>query len=81
MTEGDILVVIQTQLGNIITGKGLPAPAIDAGTQLLDGGLGIDSLDLAVLVSELEGAIGHDPFKHGFVEFRTVGELAKLYAR
>jgi acyl carrier protein len=40
----------------------------------------MDSLDLAVLVVELEERIGKDPFKDGFVNFRTAGELADLYA-
>jgi acyl carrier protein len=81
MNESDILTVIEKQVGSILTSKGLPAPKISAATQLLGGEVGIDSLDLAVLVSELEGAIGHDPFRNGFIEFRTAGELAKLYAR
>jgi hypothetical protein len=33
-----------------------------------------------MMVSELEGVMGHDPFARGFIEFRTAGELAKLYA-
>jgi acyl carrier protein len=81
MTETDILAVIERQLGDILTSKGLSPPKIGVGTQLLGGEIGIDSLDLAVLVSELEGAIGHDPFRNGFIEFRTAGELAKLYVK
>jgi hypothetical protein len=34
-----------------------------------------------MLVRELEDVVGHDPFSEGFIEFRTAGELAKLYAR
>jgi acyl carrier protein len=81
MTELEILGAIETQLANIMSSKGLPAPTITTETQLLGGELGIDSLDLAVLVSELEGVIGHDPFRNGFIEFRTAGELAKLYVK
>lgn len=81
MTEDEVLGHISTQVGNILSSKGLPAPTITAGTQLLGGEVGIDSLDLAVLVSELEGVVGHDPFRNGFIEFRTAGELAKLYAK
>jgi acyl carrier protein len=81
MTEAEILGAIEQQLASIMTSKGLPAPKIAAGTQLLGGDLGIDSLDLAVLVSELESVIGHDPFRNGFIEFRTAGELAKLYVK
>jgi acyl carrier protein len=81
MTEDDVLGAIKAQIGNILASKGLPAPQISASTQLLGGELGIDSLDLAVLVSEMEGVVGHDPFRNGFIEFRTAGELAKLYVK
>ena len=39
----------------------------------------LDSLALAELLIILEGKIQKDPFANGFVNFRTVGELAKLY--
>jgi acyl carrier protein len=81
MNEADVLTVIEQQVGSILTSKGLPPPKITAATQLLGGEVGIDSLDLAVLVSELEGAMGRDPFRNGFIEFRTAGELAKLYVQ
>lgn len=80
MTEQEVLVHIERLVGNILKGKGVPATKVDAGTELL-GSTGIDSLDLAVLVRELEEVAGHDPFADGFIEFRTAGELAKLYAR
>jgi hypothetical protein len=41
----------------------------------------IDSLDLAMLVREMEERVGHDPFQDGFIDFRTAGELAKLYVK
>ena len=81
MTEDQVLAEISKQVEAILASKGLPAPSIDANTPLLGGDIGIDSLDLAVLVSELEGVIGHDPFRNGFIDFRTAGELAKLYAK
>ena len=81
MTEDEALNVIREKVQGIVTSKGLPEPEITAETQLLGGEVGIDSLDLAVLVSELESALGHDPFRSGFVDFRTAGELAKLYAK
>jgi hypothetical protein len=64
-----------------VAAKGLKAPKIEAGTELIGGGIAIDSLDLASLVRELEDVTGHDPFRDGFIEFRTAGELAKLYER
>jgi acyl carrier protein len=42
--------------------------------------LGIDSLDLATIVVQLTEATGEDPFQGGFIEFRTVGELTRLYS-
>lgn len=39
----------------------------------------LDSLDLALVVIMLEEKTGKDPFAQGFILFRTVEELAKLY--
>ncbi|MCR6645556.1 MAG: acyl carrier protein [Terricaulis sp.] len=81
MTEAETLTHITAIVTRILDDKGLPAPAITPDTELLGGELKIDSLDLAMLVRELEDVIGHDPFAEGFIEFRTAGELAKLYAK
>lgn len=70
---------IQQIVDGILKQKGLtPTPLTDE-TRLLDGKLGVDSLDLAVIVTELQQVTGLDPFKGGFRNFRTVGELAQLY--
>ena len=79
MTHEDVLEHIRKTIAAIAASKGLSAPAVDADTILLGGGLPIDSLDLASLVVELETFAGYDPFKAGFVNFRTAGELARLY--
>jgi acyl carrier protein len=81
MDEQQILGKIEKLVSDIVTAKGAKVPKIESGTELLGGGVGMDSLDLAVLVRELEEATGHDPFADGFIEFRTAGELAKLYVR
>lgn len=81
MNEQEVLGRIEKLVVDIVTGKGGKAPKIESGTELLGGGVGMDSLDLAVLVRELEEATGHDPFAEGFIDFRTAGELAKLYVR
>ena len=81
MTEQEVLTHIERLVSNTLEGKGLPVAKIEAQTELLGGDVGIDSLDLALLVRELEEVAGHDPFSNGFIEFRTAGELAKLYAR
>ncbi len=79
MTEQDVLEHIKRIVGQALDDKGLEVPPIEADTELLGGGVGIDSLDLAMLVRELEDVVGRDPFQDGFIEFRTAGELAKLY--
>lgn len=81
MNEQQVLGQITQIVQRILSEKGLDAPPIGPGTALLDGTLGIDSLDLAVLVRELEEVVGHDPFADGFIEFQTAGELAKLYVK
>ena len=81
MNETEALAEIKRVVTQILEDKGETAPNITADTELLSGELAIDSLDLAMMVSELEGTMGHDPFARGFIEFRTAGELAKLYAR
>lgn len=60
--------------------RGLPGQPVTADTLLLGAALGLDSLDLAAIVVQLSEATGKDPFEDGFVDFRTVGELARLYA-
>jgi acyl carrier protein len=81
MTEPEILVKIQEIIAQLAAAKGASKPQITPATLLLGGGLPLDSLDLASVVVELEQATGFDPFKNGFVNFRTAGELAKLYHR
>ena len=81
MTDSELIHQITEILGRIAGNKGATLPSVDATTQLLGGGLPLDSLDLALLVVEMEEATGFDPFASGFVNFRTVGELAQLYQR
>ncbi len=68
-------------MARTLADKGVSAPKIIETSELLADDLGFDSLDLALLVRELEDLVGHDPFKDGFIEFRTIGQLADLYAR
>lgn len=63
----------------VITERGRVMPELTGETVLLGGEVPIDSLDLAVIVVELEASFGKDPFKEGFIEFRTVDELVALY--
>jgi acyl carrier protein len=81
MTEGQVLEQIGAIVTRTLKDKGVTAPPITADIELLSGSLKFDSLDLAMLVRELEDVVGHDPFAEGFIEFRTAGELAKLYTK
>lgn len=80
MTVGETLDLIVGEVRRILLEKGLAAPEITRETRFLGGDLGIDSLDLATLIVALEDLTGLDPFRAGFRNFTTVGELADLYA-
>ena len=59
--------------------QGLDSASIGPATKLLQSG-GVDSLDLAILVGELEAYTGQDPFAAAMPEFQTIRDLARLYA-
>jgi len=80
MNAAEIRARIVRILGKIIAAKGLPAPDLGDDTVLLGGSLGIDSLDLAELIVTMTEECRKDPFAAGLLEFRTVGELVRLYA-
>lgn len=81
MNQTQAIEEIKAVVARILEDKGESVPAMSSDTELLGGAVAIDSLDLAVMVSELEGVMGHDPFAQGFVDFRTIGDLATLYAK
>lgn len=75
-----MLELIARETGRILAEKGEAAAPVTADTAFLDGPLPFDSLDLATLIVALEGLTGKDPFRQGFRQFSTAGELAALYA-
>ncbi len=79
LAQQPIFDAIVEELSTLITDKGLPVPRIEAETEFLGDSLPIDSLDLATLLVMLERRTGHDPFRDGFRQFSTVGQLAALY--
>jgi acyl carrier protein len=81
MTEQEVLTQITQITNRMLADKGLEEVTISRDTELLGGEVGIDSLDLATLVRELEEFTGFDPFANGFIDFQTAGQLAKLYIR
>jgi acyl carrier protein len=80
MSQLDTIRLISEILSRRLVEKGAKLPALHPDMALLGGEIGIDSLDLATLVVELEERTGKDPFHDGFRNFTTVGELASLYA-
>lgn len=81
MDQQTVLSNIEKIVARILNEKGRTPVKLRAESELLGGEVGIDSLDLAMLVRELEDICGFDPFASGFIEFRTAGQLAQLYAR
>jgi acyl carrier protein len=71
--------IIQVVL-EILQDKGRREPELGADTVLLGGQLGIDSLDLAVVVIRMGELAAKEPFENGFIDFRTIGDMAELYA-
>lgn len=59
--------------------RGLPSAEIGEDTILLGDTLGLDSLDIATMIFELQQATSYDPFADGFINFQTAGELARLF--
>jgi acyl carrier protein len=74
---------IQREIAAVLQDAGKPVPAFADGQPLLAGGLGLDSLDFAVVVVRLEQQLGRDPFATAELERFpvTFGELVALYAR
>jgi acyl carrier protein len=63
----------------VFKNKGLTPPPLTRET-ILDGSLGLESLDFAELVLRLEQAFGNDPFSGSTIpEVRTLGDLCLLY--
>lgn len=80
MSKSELMALIQQLLNQAREARGLDSIPVAEETRLLDGDAGIDSLDLAAMVVELEISAGKDPFANGFVNFETCGELARLYS-
>ena len=63
----------------VFMSKGLTPPALQPET-VLDGSLGLESLDFAEVVVRLEQVFGKDPFSEGAIpEVRTLHDLCALY--
>ena len=80
MTQADIEAFIIGHWKQRAQDQGLDSVAVGPATDLLEMSGVMDSLDLALLVGRLEEHTGKDPFAAGMPEFRTIGDLARLYA-
>ena len=75
----DVSEQILQVFAEVFRNKGLPVPVMTSETAL-DGSLGLESLDFAVVVVRLEEIFGIDPFADGVpADVRTVADLARLY--
>lgn len=80
MNKTEVSKQIEGILNRLLSQKGHKPVEVNEDTRFLGGSLPLDSLDLAVMVTELQCITGTDPFRAGFKNFQTVGELAGLYA-
>ncbi|MCP4193546.1 MAG: acyl carrier protein [Planctomycetaceae bacterium] len=79
MTEQvDIKKTISGVINRILTDSGRDVREISDDDTFMDT-IGLDSLDLAVMVVGLEQSLGVDPFREGAQAVQTVGELVELY--
>lgn len=65
----------------VLTDKGLSAELDDDGVDIGEEGLGLDSLDIATVVSLLDEELQLDPFADGEVEIGSLGQFIDLYER
>lgn len=69
--------VVEKVITQFLADRNLPQIQPEDDTNILE--IGFDSIGLATLLADLEDETGMDPFKNGFINFRTVGELKDLY--
>jgi acyl carrier protein len=69
------------EISAVLKEAGKQIPDLAEGTSLMAGGLGMDSLDFAVLVVRLEQKLGCDPFNSATLERfpTTIGALVAVY--
>jgi acyl carrier protein len=81
-TRGELENVVHEKIRMLLEERGSDVPAIH-GADSLNGGLGLSSLDLALVVAELESALGVDPFSKivSITSIRSVDDLVGAYLR
>jgi acyl carrier protein len=79
-TRGELEIVIHEKIRMLLEERGDDVPVIH-GADSLNGALGLSSLDLAIVVAELESALGVDPFSKlvSITSIRSVDDLVGAY--
>ena len=78
MSTDIVQAAVTSVVHRILRDTGRPTRPLEA-ADTFTGTLGLDSLDLAVLVVGLEQELKVDPFRLGAAPVQTVGELVSLY--
>jgi acyl carrier protein len=81
-TRAELENVIREKIRMLLEERGSDIPAI-RGADTLNGALGLSSLDLAIVVAELESALGIDPFSKivSITSVRSVDDLVEAYLK
>ena len=79
MTRAVVTIKVTEVINRVLTDTGR-VPREFQTEETLTGTIGLDSLDLAVLVVGLEQALGVAPFRSGAAPVATFGQLVALYA-
>jgi acyl carrier protein len=81
-TRAELEAVIYEKIRMLLQERGGAIPAI-RGADTLNGALGLSSLDLAIVVAELEAALGIDPFSRivPITSVRSVDNLVDAYVQ
>ena len=76
----DTLTLVIGEFQTVFKNKGLDPPVLSKET-VLDGSLGLESLDFAEVVMRLEQVFGKDPFGGDTIpEVSTLADLCALYS-
>jgi acyl carrier protein len=79
ITQIPHLDIVVAEFRTVFKNKGIAPPAMTAET-MLDGSLGLESLDFAEVVMRLEQVFGNDPFSGDTIpEVATLADLCALY--
>ena len=79
ITHSDTFQRVIGEFRTVFKNKGIDPPVMSAET-VLDGSLGLESLDFAEIVMRLEQVFGKDPFSGDTIpEISTVADLCALY--